>query len=326
MRDKQEKGDSRGQGKRVTPNLTPPSLRNCTPRFGKSDFLKRGSDGVPLWCSELRIWCGHWSSSGRCFSTGSIPSPGISIHQGCGQKKGGNEEQTSRTKQKQEQVQPGVSEKAFAQVPCEQGRPLAGSGTGCQSHGLSPSGFCPSSATGRPPWACDFAVTRHPRLRRGPRARWSQLCHQSCGSPSAPLNLRLVRAEQRDKGACWPSPATSWGRGGGVGQVPSHGWAWAPGRVCTCSKKHRDRSRGKPQEKLFSCLLTEGPVFPLSTGPAKLSTRRPPGRGRRSAPLLGAAVRARKGPAAGHLVEGGSQPRTLGEREPSPPKPTPPSR
>ena len=245
---------------------------------------------------------------------------------GAAKKKEVMKEQTSRTKQKQEQVQPGVSEKAFAQVPCEQGRPLAGSGTGCQSHGLSPSGFCPSSATGRPPWACDFAVTRHPRLRRGPRARWSQLCHQSCGSPSAPLNLRLVRAEQRDKGACWPSPATSWGRGGGVGQVPSHGWAWAPGRVCTCSKKHRDRSRGKPQEKLFSCLLTEGPVFPLSTGPAKLSTRRPPSRGRRSAPLLGAAVRARKGPAAGHLVEGGSQPRTLGEREPSPPKPAPPPR
>ena len=46
--------------------------------------------GVPLWCSGLRIWCGHYSSSRCCCSTGLIPDPGTSACCGCSQKQNKN--------------------------------------------------------------------------------------------------------------------------------------------------------------------------------------------------------------------------------------------
>ena len=42
--------------------------------------------GVPLWCSGLRIWQHHCSSSGCCCSTGLIPGLGTSACLRCAQK------------------------------------------------------------------------------------------------------------------------------------------------------------------------------------------------------------------------------------------------
>ena len=40
-----------------------------------------------MWCSRLRIWCCHYSSSSHCYGAGSIPDPRTSKCHRCSQKK-----------------------------------------------------------------------------------------------------------------------------------------------------------------------------------------------------------------------------------------------
>ena len=48
---------------------------------------KEKLQGVPLWCSGLRIWHCYYNGLGRCYGVGSIPGLGTSTCHRCGQKK-----------------------------------------------------------------------------------------------------------------------------------------------------------------------------------------------------------------------------------------------
>ena len=55
-------------------------------------MLKSMNSGVPIWLSTLRIWHCHYSGSGHCCGSGSVPSPGTSACLGRGQ------QQTNKSK------------------------------------------------------------------------------------------------------------------------------------------------------------------------------------------------------------------------------------
>ena len=56
--------------------------------------------GVPLWCSRLRIWCGHYSVLGRCCGVSLIPGRRTSICPGCNQLKKKKERKRSGGRQR----------------------------------------------------------------------------------------------------------------------------------------------------------------------------------------------------------------------------------
>ena len=50
-------------------------------------YPPKESQGIPLWCSGLKIWGFHCSRSGRCYGMGSIPGRGSSTCHGHSKKK-----------------------------------------------------------------------------------------------------------------------------------------------------------------------------------------------------------------------------------------------
>jgi len=52
----------------------------------KMSLLRNKKNGVPFWCSGLRIWLCHCSSSGHCSDAGLIPGLGTSTCPGYGNK------------------------------------------------------------------------------------------------------------------------------------------------------------------------------------------------------------------------------------------------
>ena len=56
----------------------------------QNDYYQKTKEnelGVPLWCSRLRIQCGHCSGLGHCCDTVSVPGLGTSACHRCGQKR-----------------------------------------------------------------------------------------------------------------------------------------------------------------------------------------------------------------------------------------------
>ena len=131
---------------------------------------------------------------------------------------------------------------------------------GHHSYGQSPSGPCPSSATGAAPWGCDHEVPGHPALEWGPRPWRSALRYLGPDTSPLPLGLCLVDEVQWDKWVHGP-PAQRLPGGPGAG-AKSQGGPGAPVRVCTCNKSTRWQVKRETTGKaffLFSYFLNKGP-------------------------------------------------------------------
>ena len=44
-----------------------------------TDWYQKMGQGIPWWCSGLKIWCCHCCGSGHSSSAGLIPGPGTSL-------------------------------------------------------------------------------------------------------------------------------------------------------------------------------------------------------------------------------------------------------